>query len=96
VNGPREHSTSARPPQRSARIAGWIFVSLLLAIATLLSAVGDRPLALTVALAIATVISAVAGAVGRPDRKAAADDTDRPATGEAPTPPDPPASRRSR
>jgi hypothetical protein len=75
-------------------MAGWIFVSMLLAVATLLSAVSDRPLALTAALAIATTISTLAGAVARPDRRAAADDPDQPTTGQAPPPPDPSASSR--
>lgn len=57
---------------------GWIFVSVLLGTATLLAAVGERPLWLVVALAVVTVISAAAGAGLRPDRQAAADDIDRP------------------
>ena len=76
-------------------MAGWIFVSMLLAAATLLSAVSGGPFGLTVALAVVTGISTVAGAVLRPDRKAAADDTDGPAIGQPRTPPDPPAPSRS-
>lgn len=60
-------------------MAGWIFVSILLAIATLLAAVSDRPLWLVVALGVLTVLSAAGGSWLRPDRQAAADDIDRPA-----------------
>lgn len=48
---------------------GWIFVSALLAAATLLAAISGGPLALVVALGIITVVSAVAGALLRPDRQ---------------------------
>ncbi|HEV2060951.1 MAG TPA: hypothetical protein VGR11_16495 [Solirubrobacteraceae bacterium] len=50
---------------------GWIFVSFLLAAATLLAAVTGRPLELVATLAIITLVSAVAGALRRPDRQAA-------------------------
>lgn len=59
-------------------MAGWIFVSILLATATLLALVSGRPLGLVVALALATAASTAAGAWLRPDRKAAADDIYRP------------------
>lgn len=57
---------------------GWIFVSILLATATLLAAAFGRPLGVVVALGVVTVVSAVAGARLRPDRQAAADDVDPP------------------
>ena len=50
-------------------VPGWIFVSALLAVAALLSAVVGRPLGLIVALAALSVASAVAGALLRPDRQ---------------------------
>jgi hypothetical protein len=50
---------------------GWIFVSVLLAAATLLAAVGGRPLQLVATLAVITLLSALAGALRRPDRQAA-------------------------
>ena len=78
MNRQAEGSTSAGLPRRTPRMAGWIFVSMLLAAATLLSAVSDGPRGLTVSLAVVTGISAVAGALLCPDRKAAADDTDGP------------------
>lgn len=56
---------------------GWIFVSALLAAATLLAAVAGRPLGLVVALAVITLVSAVAGVLKRPDRQAS-DPNDRP------------------
>lgn len=56
---------------------GWIFVSALLAAATVLAVVADRPLAMIAVLAAATVGSAVAGALVRPDRQSA-DPRDRP------------------
>lgn len=52
-------------------MAGWVFVSILLAIATLLAVVTGRPLWLVVALGVITVVSAVAGARLRPDRQSA-------------------------
>ena len=56
---------------------GWIFVSALLAAATVLAAIGGRPLELVVVFAIITVASAVAGALLRPDRQGV-DPTDEP------------------
>lgn len=58
-------------------MAGWVFVSILLATATLLAAVTGRPLWLVVALAVITVVSTVAGARLRPDRRTAERDTPR-------------------
>ncbi len=55
----------------TAVMPGWIFVSILLAAATLLAAVAGRPLELVAALAVITLLSAVAGALRRPDRQAA-------------------------
>jgi hypothetical protein len=49
---------------------GWIFVSMLLATATLLAIVASRPLGLILALAVITLVAAVAGALVRPDRQA--------------------------
>jgi hypothetical protein len=48
---------------------GWIFVSILLATATLLAIVAGRPLGLILPLAVITLVSAVAGALLRPDRQ---------------------------
>ena len=42
---------------------------MLLAVATVLAALFDRPLGLVLALAAITVVSAVAGALLRPDRQ---------------------------
>ena len=54
---------------------GWIFVSILLATATLLAVVFGRPLGLILTLAVITLIAAVAGVLLRPDRQASdADD----------------------
>jgi hypothetical protein len=50
---------------------GWIFVSFLLAAATLLAALAGRPLELVATLAVITLVSAVAGALRRPDRQPA-------------------------
>lgn len=50
---------------------GWIFVSFLLAAATVLAAVAGRPLELVAALAVITLLSAVGGALRRPDRQGA-------------------------
>ena len=54
---------------------GWIFVSILLATATLLAVVAARPLGLILTLAVITLISAVAGLLLRPDRQASDSDT---------------------
>lgn len=48
---------------------GWIFVSILLATATLLAIVAGRPLGLVLTLAVITLIAAVAGLLLRPDRQ---------------------------
>ncbi|MFP5364532.1 MAG: hypothetical protein ACLGI5_17585 [Thermoleophilia bacterium] len=58
-------------------MAGWVFVSILLATATLLAAVTGRPLWLVVGLAVITVASTLAGARLRPDRQAAERDAQR-------------------
>ena len=50
---------------------GWLFVSFLLAAATLLAAVAGRPLEPVTTLAVITLLSAGAGALRRPDRQAA-------------------------
>jgi len=47
---------------------GWIFVTALLAAATLLAAIADRGLVLVVILGVTTLISGLAGALLRPDR----------------------------
>lgn len=47
---------------------GWIFVTVLLAAATLLAAIADRGLVVPVILGVVTLISGVAGALLRPDR----------------------------
>ncbi len=52
-------------------VPGWIFVSLLLAAATLLAAISGRSLGLVVALGVVTLVSVLAGALLRPDRKTA-------------------------
>ena len=49
---------------------GWIFVSILLATATLLAIVSGRPLGLILTLAVITLVAAVAGTLLRPDRRA--------------------------
>lgn len=56
-------------------MAGWVFVSILLATATLLALVTGRPLWLVVALGVITIVSTAAGARLRPERRAAEADT---------------------
>ena len=56
---------------------GWIFVSILLATATLLAVAAGRPLGLILTLAVITIVSAVSGLLVRPDRQASDSDTPR-------------------
>lgn len=49
---------------------GWIFVSILLAAATLLAVIVGRPLGLILTLAVITLATTVAGLLLRPDRQA--------------------------
>jgi hypothetical protein len=49
----------------TAGMPGWIFVSILLAAATLLAAASGGPLELVAALAVITLLSALAGALRR-------------------------------
>jgi hypothetical protein len=72
-------------PGKADCVPGWIFVSALLAAATVLAAASDRPLGLLVALVVVTLISAVAGALLRPDRQATDRRIDRPADGTPPS-----------
>lgn len=59
------------PTGKTERVPGWIFVSMLLAGATLLVALSGRALGLVVALGVVTLVSVVAGVLLRPDRQAA-------------------------